>query len=118
MLTFPRLKTGVSMQYPVGSVCDRPVRVLTFLDGKEQRFPIRRGRKRWVIHLEQLDESEAAKVEAFVRAHLLTFEPFQFSDPVSGSVYGRCRLEGIRHEVSGDAVKSLRTTLVIAEEGD
>jgi len=63
-------------------------------------------------------QSEAAEVEAFVRAHLLTFEPFQFSDPVSGAVYGRCRLEGIRHEVGADALRSLRTTLVIAEGGD
>ncbi|MGB9610471.1 MAG: hypothetical protein ACPL7M_05815 [Bryobacteraceae bacterium] len=69
-----------------------------------------------MVHLEQLDESEAAEVEAFVRTHLLTFEPFEFSDPLSGSVYGRCRLEGIRHEFGGDGLKNLRTTLVIAEE--
>ncbi|MCS7042143.1 MAG: hypothetical protein NZR01_05070 [Bryobacteraceae bacterium] len=97
---------------------ESPIRVYTFLDGKEQRFPVRRGRKSWIVHLDQLDEREAADIEAFARAHLLTLEPFEFIDPGTGVVHGPCRLAGSSFAVHGTGLKRLGTRLFIVEQGD
>lgn len=116
MLQFPRLKTGVQAQHPLHRTFEFPVRIFTFLDGKEQRFPVRRGRKSWTVYLDQLDEREASEVEAFARMHFLTLEPFEFTDPVTGRNHGPCRLAGGSVEVEGTAIRRLGTTLVIVEE--
>lgn len=117
MLQFPRLKTGVQAQHPLQRAHECPVRVLTFLDGKEQRFPVRRGRKSWTIYLDQLDEREAADVEAFARLHFVTLEPFEFTDPATGRKHGPCRLAGSALEVLCAGRGRLGATLVIVEEG-
>lgn len=118
MLRFPRLKTGVQAQHPLQKKCEFPVRIFTFLDGKEQRFPASRGRRSWTVRLDQLDEREAADVEAFARAHFLTLEPFEFTDPATGRLHGPCRLAGNSFEAESDGAMRLRTTIVIVEEGD
>lgn len=118
MLRFPSLKTGVIAQHPLAGGLDRPVRIFTFLDGKEQRFPVRRGSRRWVVRLDQLDEREAAAVEAFVRTHLLTLEPFEFIDPATGEAHSPCRLAGDVHEIRAGGPGRVATALVIVREGE
>jgi phage-related protein len=117
MLQFPRLKTGVQAQHPFPKTYEFPVRIFTFLDGKEQRFPAGRGRRSWTVYLGELDEREAADVEAFAKAHFLTLEPFEFTDPVTGRKHGPCRLAGGSLAVEGAGTGRRGTTLVIVEEG-
>lgn len=116
MLTFPRLRTGAVVQYPFERAIEQPVSVFTFLDGKEQRFPSRRCRRKWVVRLDQMDEQEAAAVDSLVRAHLLTLEPFQFTDPWSGTIHDRCRIATERHETGSIGVANRAIYLVIVEE--
>jgi hypothetical protein len=58
MATFPALRTGAVAQYPSERHMRFSTRVLEFVDGQEQRFrEFSRGLRRWVIHLDLLDDS-------------------------------------------------------------
>lgn len=92
-MEFPRLKTGALAQY--GSVEGQrfATRVLRFVDGGEQRFPLRgEAERRWVVKLAQLDEGELAALEELFQALQGSSQEFEFEDPRTGSVYERCRL--------------------------
>jgi hypothetical protein len=115
MAEFPKLKTGARAQYPLTSELSMTTRVLPFLDGAEQRYPVKRARRRWVVELEMLDESEAAVVEQFVRTHLETLETFTFTDPWSGTAYTGCVLENAAQLVTALAEGRCRTSVAIAE---
>jgi hypothetical protein len=66
MSVFPKLKTGVVAQYPVLREGLFSTTVIRFTDGSEQRFRNYTGvRRRWVIQLSQLDESELQELASF-----------------------------------------------------
>lgn len=115
MLEFPQLKTGVRAQYPLEKELLAWTKVFRFLDGRQQRFPVKKMRKRWRIQLDQLDEKETAVLEEFARRHRETAEPFRFTDPMTGSEHWPCHLEGGEHTqfVSGPARGG--TVLVVVE---
>jgi hypothetical protein len=115
MLEFPRLKTGVAVQYPVEYAADSPVRAFTFLDGTQQRFVRKRIRRRWIVRLDQLDEGEAARLEEFAKRHFQTLEPFEFVDPRTGVAYSPCLLEGGEQHVQALGPGRSGATLVIVE---
>lgn len=117
MLRFPRLKSGVFAQHPFEARYASPIQVFTFLDGKEQRFPVRRHTREWRIELDQLDDSEAAEIESFLRAHLLTLEPFEFVDPVTGRIYGPCRVSSRSVEAISSGPGRHKAAFVVVEEG-
>jgi hypothetical protein len=94
-MRFPELKTGSVSQYPGCVAVVRPLRVMQFLDGTEQRFARRgRARRRWQVQLERLDEGEMALVNRFLAAQQGGAQEFAFTDPLSGQEFARCRLEG------------------------
>ncbi len=93
MAEFPKLKTGVVAQYPLTREIRTATRVLPFVDGTMQRYAMQPTRRRWRVRLEELDEGEAARVDAFARQYLLTLEPFAFEDPMDGTRYENCVLE-------------------------
>ena len=66
MARFPKLKTGAVAQYPVVRELRRSTEVKKFLDCGEQRFrDFAAARRRWVIALEKLDETETARLARF-----------------------------------------------------
>lgn len=115
MATFPTLKTGAVAQYPASRQIGSTTRVLRFVDGSEQRIRLSRAQRRWVISLDQLDESEAAAVMAFVDSVQGSYQEFEFADPWTGLVYPACHLADESVTVSFDDSHNARTTLVIAE---
>ncbi len=94
MATFPRLKSGAVAQYPLERQVQFSSQVLRFVDGTEQRFrefgsPLRK----WVIRLERLDASELQALTNFFE-ELGPVVAFSFTDPIDGTVYPRCSIEG------------------------
>ncbi len=117
MLEFPKLKTKAEVQYPVTLELQAATTVFTFLDGKQQRFPQRRPRRRWTIVLDQLDENEAARLAEFATRHRESAEPFRFTDPFTGTQHYPCYLEGREHEQAAIGAGHRRTSLIVVEGG-
>ena len=115
-MTFPALKTGAVMQYPAGNV-DRFKNVaVRFLDGSDQRFRLqRRGRKRWTVRLEALDDLEMAGLEAFLKLQAGCSGEFSFTDPETGEVYANCSLEGDTTALEWTELNRGQATIVIRE---
>jgi hypothetical protein len=92
MARFPKLKTGAVAQYPAVREERFATEVHRFLDGQEQRYRDRgAGRKRWVIELEKLDETETARLARFFDEQQGRLGVFEFEDPWTGSVVASCR---------------------------
>ena len=92
MAQFPKLKTGVVAQYPVVREQRHSTEVHKFLDCAEQRYrDLAAGRKRWIIHLEKLDETETARLARFFEEQLGRLGVFEFEDPWTGTVMPQCR---------------------------
>ena len=115
MASFPKLKTGVVAQYPVTRVTEFATRVQRYLDLSEQRHRDRSGtRRRWLIELSQLTETELATLVNFFSEHKGRFGSFDFEDPWSGSVVSGCRFEQDRLPtiMNGEANSSAQLTVV------
>lgn len=94
MAEFPKLKTGATAQYPSKREFRFSTEVRRFVDGSEQRYRDFRGhRKRWVIRLSQLDETERTALNEFYRGEQGQLGTFDFEDPWSGVVVIGCRFE-------------------------
>jgi hypothetical protein len=93
LLTFPTLKTGAAVQYPLRSAATFGTGVLKFLGGDEQRYRLKAGELRaWVIQLASLSEDEVGQIESFFAMATGTFVTFSFTDPATGTVYPDCHL--------------------------
>jgi hypothetical protein len=91
MLTFPKLKTGSAVQYPIDVAQSFSTEVLQFLAGDEQRYLKAPGLLRtWQIQLNRLDEAELQTLEAFFVAASGSFDTFTFTDPDSGTSFPNC----------------------------
>jgi hypothetical protein len=115
VLEFPTLRTGVAGQYPLRREVLAEIRVYTFLDGRQQRFPAAKLRRRWTLQLDLLDEEEAWAVEEFARQHFETAEPFRFTDPQTGTVHWPCYLLGKSFATDAKGPKHRGCTLVVIE---
>ncbi len=94
MSTFPRLKTGAVAQYPATRTAGYATQAFRFLDGTEQKFPLRGGAAtRWVIALDLLDDTEMGQVCAFFQSWQGRFGTFSFVDPWDGSIHPNCSFE-------------------------
>jgi len=119
MSAFPILKTGAVMQYPAARGSQRPVCVLRFLDGEEQRFRLSgKPLRRWIIRLDLLDEEEMAQVEEFFAAQQGRLGGFTFVDPWDGATYPNCRLEADSLALEYMDAKRGCTMLVVREGRD
>jgi hypothetical protein len=114
MSVFPKLKTGVVAQYPVVRERRFVTAVSRFLDTSEQRFrDSRGGRKRWVIRLEQLDESERQQLTAFFMEQQGRSGAFDFEDPWTGGIVAGCRFESDQLQVLADGELDGRTEVTV-----
>lgn len=119
MNAFPVLKTGAVAQYPMGSGARFETGVLRFVDGSEQRFRSRRkGARRWRIALELLSDNECREVEIFVDSLQGAQQEFEFTDPLSGLVYPRCRLASAESAFRMEGAHRGRTSVEIHEVED
>lgn len=116
MATFPVLKTEAVAQYPVSKAIQFKNQVLRFVDGVEQRYRDSAGPlHRWVIQLNELEESELEALEAFFTANQGRFASFTFTDPWDGTQYSNCSLES--DEIDLMSMEEMRgtTTVVVVE---
>jgi Fe-S-cluster formation regulator IscX/YfhJ len=91
MASFPTLKTSAVMQYPASKVVAFQNQVVRFVDGTEQRYRDCAGPlHRWIIRLDELDETEMAALEQFLESNQGSFGDFSFTDPWDNQVYGNC----------------------------
>ena len=109
MPDFPQLRTGVVIQYPARRQYSFATRVLTFVDGTEQRFRISPAVLRsWVIRLNLLTEDELSNLREFFRSQAGEAQTFSFTDPWDDVEYENCTFEGdafeaiLRGEGQGD----------------
>jgi hypothetical protein len=117
MSTFPRLKTGAVLQYPAERSLNNRVRVLPFVDGGEQRYPLSdKPRRRWVINLELLDDQEASRVDRFVKTQAALGEVFEFEDPWDGTLHKNCRVGGAGMELQCYGPNRNRLRIQIEED--
>ena len=114
MSDFPKLRTGVVAQYPATRELGFSTSVKSFLDGSEQRYrDLRGGRRRWVISLSQLDESELAELTDFFEQRQGRFGTFDFEDPWDGAVVTGCRLALDHMESRADGEFGNSTQLIV-----
>lgn len=116
MATFPLLKTNSVMQTPATKRTAFRNQTLRFVDGTDQRYRDSAGPLRsWVIQLKDLDESEMASVDGFLRASQGRFGTFSFTDPWDGSVHANCSLaaDGAAFVLLGEMRG--RTTVTVVE---
>ena len=94
MAEFPKLKTGAVAQYPALRESRWQNENVRFLDGTFQRYRDAAAiRRRWLIHLELLDEGEMGALEEFFADLGGAFGEFTFNDPWDGQAYEHCHLE-------------------------
>lgn len=92
MARFPKLKTGAVAQYPAVREQRYSTEVKKFLDCVEQRYrDFAAARRRWVIALEMLDETETARLARFFDEQGGRQNAFEFEDPWTGTVIPQCR---------------------------
>ena len=116
MPAFPQLKTSAVMQYPALDQTRYSTEIVRFLDGSEQRWRQQgAGQKRWLIRLDQLDDQEMARLEAFVKSLIGRQGTFSFQDPRDGTDYGSCSLESDTAEFRWVDFEQGRTALWIRQ---
>ncbi len=94
MAEFPKLKTGVVAQHPSVRALEYRTSVFRFIDSSEQRYRERPAqRRRWVIDLSLLDDTELAALLAFFEDVQRGSGLFDFEDPWTGSLVFNCRFE-------------------------
>jgi hypothetical protein len=116
MATFPPLKTAAVAQYPANKSLRFQNQIVRFLDGNEQRYRDSAGPlNRWVIRLDQLDETEMAAIEDFFLSNQGSFSSFTFIDPWDGTSYSNCSVAGDQLQLSSVAELHGRTAVTVAE---
>jgi len=118
MPTFPTLTTGAILQYPSVKRFSYSTRVMTFLDGSEQRFrqyPVQV--QFWLVKLDKLTEDEVHKVETFIGMQLTQSAPFLFTDPWDGVEHPDCTIASDDFESAFDLNGRGSLSLVIRNNG-
>jgi hypothetical protein len=116
MATFPPLQTTAVAQYPAGKSLRFQNQIVRFLDGNEQRYRDSAGPlHRWVIRLDQLNETEMAAIENFFFSNQGSFANFAFVDPWDGTSYANCSLASDQLELASLADLRGRTSVTVIE---
>ncbi len=119
MARFPKLKTGAVAQYPASRVERYSTEVKKFLDCAEQRYrDFSAARRRWVIALELLDETETAQLARFFDQQQGRVAAFEFEDPWTGAVVPACRFGEDRFPVEETYESRCSLRLTIEEIGE
>ncbi len=114
MSAFPLLKTGAVAQYPATRTAGYATQAFRFLDGTQQKFPLRgAAATTWIIKLDLLDDTEMAEVCGFFQSQQGRFGTFSFTDPWDGSVHPNCSFESddLPLALDGEARATLQVTI-------
>lgn len=118
-MEFPKLKTAAVQQYGSSVRSGFVTRILRFVDGKEQRFPVQKGAgKSWVLRYSQLAEGELAALDEFFQSMQGPTQEFSFEDPRTGVRHERCRLLREKLSLQLDAEHGGNTEIEIVEVTD
>lgn len=118
MASFPILKTGAEVQYPLVTQTQFATDVVQFIDGTEQRFPRYPAQlRKWTVNLSLLDESELNTILLFFRTQRGVNGTFTFTDPTDGSVYPDCSFVSDSIQTSMDVTGRCTTTVAIQQNG-
>ncbi len=116
MARFPKLKTGAVAQYPAAREQRYSTEVKKFLDCGEQRYrDFAAARRRWVIALELLDETETAQLARFFDQQQGRLSVFEFEDPWTGTVVPACRFGEDRFPVEEEYESRCVVQLTVEE---
>jgi len=115
MLTFPLLKSGYEVQYPLRQTIIQNVQAVSFLDGSEQRCATSGPLHEWTIQLDLIDEQELSALETFVGQMQGESGQFVFTDPLDGVQYNSCSLASGSLSESFGGPGRVATQLVIRE---
>lgn len=116
MSAFPSLNSGAVAQYPLRRSTIFATHVTRFLDGTEQRFRMRpAARRRWIIRLDLLDETELASLEDFFADRKGRLESFTFTDPRDSAEYPDCGFESDTFGAALNGPMDAGTYLVIRQ---
>ena len=89
--TFPPLRTLALAQYPLERLPRFSVEALEFLDFSQQVYrDLASAKRTWVILLDQLGESEIARLKEFFEQQRGRWGTFSFTDPWDNSVHANC----------------------------
>ena len=114
MADFPKLKTGVSVQYPIAVSAVYRTRITRFVDGSEQRYgELAQPVRRWAIQLDLLDEDEARRLQAFFGLQQGGYGVFSFEDPHTGQTYSSCSFETDGCTIEQQGENRSRTTMIV-----
>lgn len=114
MAQFPKLKTGAVAQYPSSKAHLFSTEVRRFVDGSEQRYRDFRGtRKRWILLLSQLDETELGEVVQFFGEQQGRLGSFDLEDPWTGAIVSGCHFEHDTLPVLADGEFDTSTRVLI-----
>jgi hypothetical protein len=116
MANFPTLKTGAVAQYPATVTLRHRNQTVRFVDGVEQRYrDSARPLRRWLLMVDQLDESEASAVEKFLAENQGAFANFGFTDPWTGVHFPNCSIEDDALDISFSGEMHGSTLVTIVE---
>jgi hypothetical protein len=114
MATFPMMKTGAQVQYPLETSSRFLTQSVEFLDGSRQSFSLQgRALRSWSIRLDLLDDQELSAVAGFVAQ--TCSGTFLFTDPVSGEASIKCILGADGFQTTSLEEMRGLATLVIRE---
>ena len=117
MSELPKLKTGSAMQYPSTRGLGRRVRILRFVDGTEQRFPLDgKAHGQWRMSFRQLDDTERRELERFVEESAASGSVISIVDPWDGRRHDQCRLEGDKADIQMREANDNRLDLILSED--
>ena len=118
MSAFPKLKTQAVAQYPCSRDRIYRTKVLSFIDGREERFrDFSKPLLMWTIDLSLLDRDELAAFEEFFIEQEGALNAFDFTDPWDETVHARCTLENSEVWFRHDGPQAGSTKLVVRGNG-
>jgi len=112
MPTFPNLKTGAIVQYPLTVQQTFRTESIAFLDGTSQRYATGGAQRRaWSIQFSDLEPRESSVVTAFLNKYGAGL--FSFTDPASGDVIPRCAIVGgeFKHTITGEMSETMSAVI-------
>jgi len=118
MAQFPKLKTGAAAQYPAAREQRYSTEIKKFLDCGEQRYrDYATSRKRWVIPLDKLDETETARLARFFESQQGRLAVFEFEDPWTEAILPACRFGEDRFSMLEECESQCSVRMTVEETG-
>ena len=114
--SFPALRTSALAQYPLERASSFAVESLQFLDFSRQVY--RDGttpKGRWIVSLENLDESEIATLKGFFEQQKGRWGTFSFTDPWDQVAHPNCSFSEDRFPQKQAGEGRHQTSLAIYE---